>query len=166
MRLVNWRIGQEESNSSLLSFRSVFGCGSAGAGHAPRRRRRSGCPPCRWRSRVLRVPGGLKRREQRIRADNTFEILAREWYASQRAKWTVDYAATALRRIETHLFPPLGSRPIAEIDAPELLDALRLVERHAEVNSRGSNEIAHRMLQTSGQIFRYAIATARARRNP
>jgi integrase len=108
----------------------------------------------------------LERREQRIRAGNTFEILAREWYASQRAKWTVDYAATTLRRIETHLFPPLGSRPIAEIDAPELFDALRLVERHAEVNSRGSNEIAHRMLQTSGQIFRYAIATGRARRNP
>jgi integrase len=108
----------------------------------------------------------LERREQRMRADNTFEILAREWYANQRAKWTVDHAATILRRIETHLFPALGSRPIAEIDAPELLDALRRIERHAQANARGSNEIAHRMLQTSGQIFRYAIATGRARRNP
>jgi integrase len=108
----------------------------------------------------------LERREQRIRADNTFAILACEWHANQRAKWTVDHAATILRRLETHLFPALGSRPIAEIDAPELLDALRRIERHAQTNSRGSNEIAHRMLQTSGQIFRYAIATGRARRNP
>lgn len=108
----------------------------------------------------------LEKREQRIRAENTFEILARQWHANQRAKGTVAHAATVLRRMETHLFPTLGSRPIAEIEAPELLDAMRLIERRAESNSRGSNEIAHRMLQTGGQVFRFAIATGRARRNP
>jgi integrase len=114
-------------------------------------------------------PGAVRReerREQQTRAGNTFEILAREWHANQQAKWTWHHAATVLRRIETHLFPRLGSRAIAEIEAPELLDALRLIERNAQANARGSNEIAHRMLQTSGQIFRYAIATGRARRNP
>ncbi len=48
----------------------------------------------------------------------------------------------------------------------ELLDALRLIERRAGETARGSNEIAHRMLQASSQIFRYAIATGRAHRNP
>jgi len=71
-----------------------------------------------------------------------------------------------LRRIETHLFPALGKRPIAEIEAPELLDAFRAIEREAQKNARGSNEIAHRMLQASGQIFRYAVATGRAKRDP
>jgi len=114
-------------------------------------------------------PGAVRRderREQQTRAGNTFEILAREWHANQMAKWTEHHAATILRRMETHLFPLLGSRAIAEIEAPELLDALRLIERDAQANARGSNEIAHRMLQTTGQIFRYAIATGRARRNP
>lgn len=107
-----------------------------------------------------------EKRDQRIRAENTFEVLAREWHANQKAKWTTDHAATILRRMETHLFPALGPRSIAEINAPELLDALRLIERKAETRSRGSNEIAHRMLQCSGQIFRYAIATGRARDDP
>ena len=107
-----------------------------------------------------------EKRDQRIRAENTFEVLAREWHANQKGKWTADHAVTMLRRLETHLFPALGTRSIAEIDAPELLDALRLVERKAETQSRGSNEIAHRMLQCAGQVFRYAIATGRARRDP
>jgi len=58
-----------------------------------------------------------------------------------------------LRRIETHLFPALGKRPIAEIEAPELLDAFRAIEREAQKNARGSNEIAHRMLQASARSF-------------
>jgi integrase len=106
------------------------------------------------------------RREAQIRSGNTFELLAREWHEHQKAKWTPDHAVTMLRRLERHLFPELGSRPIAEIDAPELLEALRAVERRAQERARGSNEIAHRMLQAGGQIFRYAIATGRARQNP
>ncbi|HVP87125.1 MAG TPA: integrase arm-type DNA-binding domain-containing protein [Casimicrobiaceae bacterium] len=107
-----------------------------------------------------------EKRERRIRAENTFEILACEWHANQCGKWTTGHAKTMLRRLQTHLFPALGKRPIAEIEAPELLDAFRGIEREAQKKSRGSNEIAHRMLQASGQIFRYAIATGRARRDP
>jgi integrase len=107
-----------------------------------------------------------ERREQRISAENTFEVLAREWHANQRGKWTPGHADTMLRRIETHLFPELGKLPIAEIEAPQLLDALRGIERRAQERARGSNEIAHRMLQASGQIFRYAVVTGRAKRDP
>ena len=73
----------------------------------------------------------------------------------------IPFSANEVRR------PPQSPVSVdREMGAPELLDALRLVERKAETSSRGSKEIAHRMLQTSGQIFRFAIATGRARRNP
>ena len=107
-----------------------------------------------------------ERRAQRISAENTFEVLAREWHTNQSGKWTPGHGDTMLRRIETHLFPDLGKLPIADIEAPELLDALRGIERRSQERARGSNEIAHRMLQVSGQIFRYAVATGRAKRDP
>jgi hypothetical protein len=58
------------------------------------------------------------------------------------------------------VFPWLGTRPIAEIRAPELLAVLRRIE------SRGAQETAHRAMQNCGQVFRYAVATGRAERDP
>lgn len=100
------------------------------------------------------------KRAARVAAANTFEGLAREWHDNQRGGWTERYAAHILSRLEADIFPDLGSRPIAEIEAPELLDLLRNVEK------RGALEIAKRLLQSIGQIFRYGIVTGRARRNP
>jgi integrase len=58
------------------------------------------------------------------------------------------------------VFPWLGSSPVGEINAPELLAVLRRIE------GRGALETAHRIHQVSGQVFRYAIATGRAQRDP
>jgi integrase len=65
-----------------------------------------------------------------------------------------------LRRFESDIFPWLGTRPIAEIKTPELLGVLRRIE------SRGAQETAHRAMQNCGQVFRYAVATGRAERDP
>lgn len=100
------------------------------------------------------------KREARYKAAITFEAIAREWLDHQRARWTENYAGHVLRRLEADIFPAIGLRPIAEIEAPELLDALRKIE------ARGVEEMARRMRQTCGQIFRYAVATGRARRDP
>lgn len=62
--------------------------------------------------------------------------------------------------LETFLFPYLGSRRAADITAPELLAALRRVE------ARGIHETTHRVKQRAGQVFRYAVATGRAERDP
>src|SRR5207237_7611 len=53
-----------------------------------------------------------------------------------------------------------GKRPIAEIKAPEILDALRKIEK------RGRHETATRARGTIGGVFRFAIATGRAERDP
>ena len=101
-----------------------------------------------------------ERRVAKFSAGNTFEALAREWHENQRDGWTPGYAKHVMVRLNVDVFPAIGSRPIAEIEPPELLDLLRRVE------ARGALDIAKRLRQTIGQVFRYAVATGRARRDP
>lgn len=94
------------------------------------------------------------------RAANSFEVVAREWHAKQSATWVELHASRIMLRLENDVFPWLGSRPIAEVTAKELLTTVnRIVDR-------GAVESAHRVLQNCGQVLRYAIATGRAERNP
>lgn len=89
----------------------------------------------------------------------TFEVVAREWFAKNSPTWAENHRNRTIRRLERDIFPWLGNIPIRDINAPKLLGALRRVE------SRGAVETAHRALQNCGQIFRYAIATGRAERD-
>lgn len=90
-------------------------------------------------------------------AENSFETVANEWYAKQKHTWVAHHAADVLRRLESNIYPSVGRRAIAEIEAPELLAALRKIEE------RGAYDLAHRVLQVCGQIFRYGIATGRCK---
>lgn len=94
------------------------------------------------------------------RAANSFEVVAREWYAKHSPGWAVSHASKIMQRLEKDVFPWLGGRPIAEITAPELLTTLRRIE------ARGALDTAHRAQQNCGQVFRYAVATGRAERDP
>jgi integrase len=94
-----------------------------------------------------------------VASANSFEAVAREWYAKQMKTWVQGHADDVLRRLETNIFPTIGRRPISEIDAPELLGALRPMEE------RSAYDLAHRVLQVCGQVFRYGIATGRCSRN-
>lgn len=94
------------------------------------------------------------------RASNSFEVVAREWFAKQSATWAPSHAEKIINRLESDVFPWLGGRPVAEITAPELLGVLRRIE------GRGAIDTAHRAQQNCGQVFRYAIQTGRADRDP
>jgi integrase len=94
------------------------------------------------------------------RAANSFEVVAREWFAKHSPNWAATHADKIIQRLEKDVFPWLGGRPIAEIAAPEILSCLRRIE------GRGALDTAHRAHQNCGQIFRYAIATGRAERDP
>ena len=65
-----------------------------------------------------------------------------------------------MRRLEQNLLPDLGSKPIATIEAPDILRALRDVEK------RGAFEMAARMRALASQIFRFAVASGYAKRDP
>jgi integrase len=101
-----------------------------------------------------------RKRAAKVASEITFEAIAREWIANQRHRLAARYCALLLARLEADVFPHIGSRPIAEIDAPELLDVLRRVEK------RGVIETARRLRQICGQVFRYAIASSRANHDP
>lgn len=94
------------------------------------------------------------------RAANSFEVVAREWFAKFKNKWADSHADKLIGRLERDIFPWIGSKPISDLKAPELLACLRRVE------DRGAVETAHRELQCCGQVFRYAVATGRADRDP
>ncbi len=94
------------------------------------------------------------------RAANSFEAVAREWFASFSKKWVKGHSDKILRRLEHNVFPYLGGRPIVEITSRDLLAVFRRVEE------RGAIETAHRTKQNCSQVFRYAVATGRADRDP
>ena len=103
-------------------------------------------------------PGGRPARAER--SAHSFEAVAREWFTKHSSNWTTRHANLILRRLERDIFPWMGSRPVASITAPELLTAVRRIEQ------RGALDTAHRVLQNCGQVFRYAVATGRAQRDP
>lgn len=108
-------------------------------------------------------PGEHRKAQKAARADraaNSFEVVAREWFEKFKPNWVAAHSDKVIRRLERDLFPWVGGKPISEVKAPDLLACLRKVE------SRGTVETAHRALQSCGQIFRYAVSTGRAERDP
>jgi integrase len=101
-------------------------------------------------------PGSKRKAETRAAAD-TFEAIAREWFAKQSPLWALSHAEKIIRRLERDVFPWLGSKNIAKVEAPDVLSVLRRIE------SRNAIETAHRAHQNCGQVFRYAVATGRAK---
>lgn len=86
--------------------------------------------------------------------------MAKKWWESWKAARSDSHTVYVWRRLEADVFPAIGTRPIAEIEAPELVAMMKAIER------RGALDIAKRALQTCSQIFRYAIAHGVAKRNP
>ncbi len=109
-------------------------------------------------------PSSVKRSDRRQAmqaAANTFRAVALEWHENQNGKWTPKHSANVMRRLEIDIFPHVGSRPIAEIDPPELLNSvLRKIEK------RDALDVVARVKQICGQIFRYGVATGKCSRDP
>lgn len=94
-------------------------------------------------------------------AIGTFEQVAREWLTkAHEPKVSTGYAKRSRIQLETDVFPWIGAKPIATVTAPMVLGLLRKIE------ARGAQDTAHRVKQTCGLVFRYAIATGHAERDP
>lgn len=92
-------------------------------------------------------------------AANSFEVVAREWWASYMTNKADSHKDKVIRRFELYLFPWIGKKPIADITAPEILISIK------RIANLGKLETAHRTLQAAGQVFRYAVQTGRAVRD-
>jgi len=93
-------------------------------------------------------------------AQNTFRVVALEWFDNQIDRWSKGYAQKNKRILEMNLYPHIGNTPISKITAPDLLDCIRDVEK------RGALDIADKTKQIAGMVFRYGIQTGRCERNP
>ena len=108
-------------------------------------------------------PADVKKQDRLISKanyENSFEHVAREWHEGKKALWVPSHATRIMRRLEKDVFPKIGSRPVSDITAPELLAVIRQIE------NRDANDLAKRVLQNCGQVFRYAVASGRAERDP
>lgn len=101
-----------------------------------------------------------QREAQGLPLHGSFESVAREWFDTRKDEWAATYAQKIIRRLEVDAFPWLGKLPVQNITPPMVLEVLRKAE------NRGVIETAHRVLETCGQVFRFAVATGRIESNP
>ena len=83
-------------------------------------------------------PGAHRKAHKSARADraaNSFEVVAREWFAKYSASWAENHGNRIIRRFERDIFPWIGGRPIAEVTAPELLAVVRRIESRGALAS-------------------------------
>lgn len=96
---------------------------------------------------------------RKAESENSFELIAREWFIRFSPTWVESHASKIIRRLERDVFPWIGSAPIAELEPPDILKVLRRIE------DRGALETAHRVKQNIGQVFRYAVTEGKATRD-
>jgi integrase len=102
-------------------------------------------------------PSGLRKEAKRLaRIDNSFEAIAREWFKTFSSGWAASHADKVIRRLENYVFPWIGKVPVRDVKARDLLECIRRLEH------QNTNETARRVLQSCGQILRYAVVTERA----
>lgn len=97
---------------------------------------------------------------ERVQAENSFANVAGLWLEHWRDGKSPRHADYVSRRVQTDILPCLGARPVAEIEAPEVVAMVRAIQ------DRGAKDIAKRALETTSMIFRHAIAYGYAKRNP
>jgi integrase len=102
------------------------------------------------------IDPSVQRKAERAALAQSFEGVAQEWLELQTKSLAPETISILTARLDSGLYPYIGSRPIAAITAQELLGALRRIE------SRGRHETAHRVRALAGRVFRYAVATGRA----
>lgn len=108
-------------------------------------------------------PAAERKRQARAERQgeaHTFESVAREWHGLQAGRWTEIHNGDVIRSLERDVFPTIGQEPIAALDAPDILDLLRKIER------RGSIETAKRIRQRISAVFVLAISQRIVRDNP
>jgi integrase len=108
-------------------------------------------------------PSAVKKAQKAARADsdaNTFEVVAREWHEKFKDTWSPSHSHVTITRLERDVFPWIGKRPISGLEPLEVLAVLQRIEY------RGAAETARRMKIVCGQVFRYAVTTGRAQRDP
>jgi Arm DNA-binding domain len=108
-------------------------------------------------------PSALRKTEKHVgktAVESTFQAVAEEMVAKLEREQRAPATIIKKRWLLGLAYPAFGNRSVAEIRARELLAVLR------EVEDRGLYETAKRLRSTCSMVFRFAIATGRADRDP
>jgi len=97
---------------------------------------------------------------EKAAVENSFQSVTAQWLEHWQEGKSPRHVDTVRRRMAADILPCLGARPIAEIEAPELVAMANAIQE------RGARDIAKRALETVGQVFRYGIAHGYSKRNP
>lgn len=101
-----------------------------------------------------------ERRSVRESNELPFRRIASKWHEHWKDGNSPHHVKATWSRLETNVFPAIGDRLITEIEAPEIVRMVKAIQ------DRGKLDIAKRALETTGQIFRYAVAHGLAQHNP
>jgi len=95
-----------------------------------------------------------------VATEHTFQKIAEQWLERWRGNNSARHSATTQNRLKVNVYPVLGERPIAEVEPMELVQLAKGIE------GRGASDMAKRILQIVGMVFRYAVAHGFSKRNP
>jgi integrase len=146
-----FRKDSKEYRLALGSYPAVSAANARKARDAAKVQKAEGLDPVQARK--------LDKLKEKISLSDTLKETALEWFEKHKSRWSESHTIREYRNLEKDLFPHLGAKRIGDIEPIELLAALRRVEE------RGALDVAHRVLSTAGQVWRYAVATARAKRD-
>ena len=102
----------------------------------------------------------IVKEEQISEVKDMFRNIALEWFEARTTDFTEKHRGTVMYRMEKYIFPVIGNEHIARMEALDILKVIQPIEQ------KGQNETARRLLQIIGQIYRFAVITGRAKRNP
>ncbi len=147
-----YRYGSKEKRIALGVFPEISLALAGELRDEARAQLRNGVDPAAQRK--------LDKLANHLSAENTFAAIAREWLDTKAGEWVPEHTAKIRAWLENHVFPGIGDKPVAELEAPEVLSMLRRLVK------RGTLNTASRVRETVSAIFRYAVATGRAKRDP
>jgi len=148
---LKYRVGGKEKQLALGIYPGVTLTAARKARDAAKLQKSEGIDPIQARK--------VEKLKAITPARDTFKATALEWYEMKLSGWSSHYAIREKRNLEKDLFPHFAARRVGDIQPIELLAAVRAVE------DRGALDVAHRVLTTAGQVWRYAVATGRAGRD-
>ena len=148
---LKYRVGGKEKQLALGGYPEVSLTAARKAREAAKLQKSQGHDPIQLRK--------IEKLKATTPDADTFKVTALEWFEMKLSGWSSHYAIREKRNLEKDLFPHFAARRIGDIQPIELLAAVRAVEE------RGALDVAHRVLTTAGQVWRYAVATGRAGRD-
>ncbi|MBB6143888.1 integrase [Silvibacterium bohemicum] len=161
VKLWRWRY-RFEGKEKMMAFGEYpeVGLKEARELHSEARKQWSaGIDPMAERKAVVEAKQNEERGQQR-QAENSFESIARDWWKWWHVGKSPRHAETVMLRLEADVFPAYGHKDMEKVTPMDIRDVMLGVE------GRGSRDVAKRIHETTGQIFRYAIAHGKATRNP